>query len=192
MGKDSTSATLALPVAGSSKTPCSAGKVSDERTRAHNDPAHDPNIAEDPVAWQLKRRRNHVRLHCPLPNFLILPPRLLSRQYVRGVLTRRTLREVSNMKVPFQTVERAARLRSAHIVLRVYLLSPTVDAMRVRNGQITEHWGVANLFSLLEQLGARSANRIPTVLTRSAPEIARQCIPAEHVARRATRPGAWT
>ena len=30
----------------------------------------------------------------------------------------------------------------------------TVDAMRVRNGQITDHWGVANLFSLMQQLGA--------------------------------------
>jgi steroid delta-isomerase-like uncharacterized protein len=30
----------------------------------------------------------------------------------------------------------------------------TVDAMRVRDGKITEHWGVANLFFLLEQLGA--------------------------------------
>ena len=30
----------------------------------------------------------------------------------------------------------------------------TVDVMRVRGGKITEHWGVANLFSLLEQLGA--------------------------------------
>ena len=30
----------------------------------------------------------------------------------------------------------------------------TVDAMRVRNGQIVEHWGVANLLSLLQQLGA--------------------------------------
>jgi len=30
----------------------------------------------------------------------------------------------------------------------------TVDAMRVQDGQITEHWGVANLFSLLQQLGA--------------------------------------
>lgn len=30
----------------------------------------------------------------------------------------------------------------------------TVDAMRVQNGKITEHWGVANLFSLLRQLGA--------------------------------------
>ena len=26
--------------------------------------------------------------------------------------------------------------------------------MRVRGGKITEHWGVANLFSLLQQLGA--------------------------------------
>jgi predicted SnoaL-like aldol condensation-catalyzing enzyme len=31
----------------------------------------------------------------------------------------------------------------------------TVDVMRVRGGKITEHWGVANLFSLLQQLGAR-------------------------------------
>ena len=28
----------------------------------------------------------------------------------------------------------------------------TVDAMRVRDGKIIEHWGVANLFSLMEQL----------------------------------------
>jgi steroid delta-isomerase-like uncharacterized protein len=32
----------------------------------------------------------------------------------------------------------------------------TVDAMRVRHGQIVEHWGVANLLSLLQQLGAVS------------------------------------
>jgi predicted ester cyclase len=30
----------------------------------------------------------------------------------------------------------------------------TVDVMRVRNGKIAEHWGVANLFSVLRQLGA--------------------------------------
>ena len=30
----------------------------------------------------------------------------------------------------------------------------TVDAMRVQRGRITEHWGVANLFSVLQQLGA--------------------------------------
>ena len=29
----------------------------------------------------------------------------------------------------------------------------TVDAMRVRDGKITEHWGVANLYGLLQQLG---------------------------------------
>src|SRR5438552_5445740 len=29
----------------------------------------------------------------------------------------------------------------------------TVDVMRVRNGKITEHWGVANLFALMQQLG---------------------------------------
>ena len=30
----------------------------------------------------------------------------------------------------------------------------TVDVMRVHEGKITEHWGVANLFSLMQQLGA--------------------------------------
>ncbi|RZT26157.1 putative ester cyclase [Mycobacterium sp. BK558] len=30
----------------------------------------------------------------------------------------------------------------------------TVDAMRVRDGKITDHWGVANLYSVLQQLGA--------------------------------------
>ena len=35
----------------------------------------------------------------------------------------------------------------------------TVDAMRVQNGKITEHWGVANLFSLLGQLGAWPPSR---------------------------------
>jgi steroid delta-isomerase-like uncharacterized protein len=29
----------------------------------------------------------------------------------------------------------------------------TVDAMRVRDGRITDHWGVANLYSVLQQLG---------------------------------------
>jgi steroid delta-isomerase-like uncharacterized protein len=29
----------------------------------------------------------------------------------------------------------------------------TVDVMRVRNGKITEHWGVANLLSLMQQIG---------------------------------------
>jgi len=33
----------------------------------------------------------------------------------------------------------------------------TVDAMRVRDGKIVEHWGVANLFSLMQQLGAPPA-----------------------------------
>ena len=31
----------------------------------------------------------------------------------------------------------------------------TVDAMRVVDGKITEHWGVANLYSLVGQLGLR-------------------------------------
>ena len=30
----------------------------------------------------------------------------------------------------------------------------TVDAMRVQDGKITEHWGVANLYSVLQQLNA--------------------------------------
>ena len=30
----------------------------------------------------------------------------------------------------------------------------TVDVMRVLNGKITDHWGVANLFSVMQQLGA--------------------------------------
>src|SRR5215472_10334531 len=30
----------------------------------------------------------------------------------------------------------------------------SVDVMRVRNGKITDHWGVGNLFSLMQQLGA--------------------------------------
>ena len=29
----------------------------------------------------------------------------------------------------------------------------TVDAMRVVDGRITEHWGVANLYSVMQQLG---------------------------------------
>ena len=29
----------------------------------------------------------------------------------------------------------------------------TVDAMRVRDGKITDHWGVANLYAVLQQLG---------------------------------------
>jgi steroid delta-isomerase-like uncharacterized protein len=33
----------------------------------------------------------------------------------------------------------------------------TVDAMRVRQGKITDHWGVANLYSVLQQLGQLSA-----------------------------------
>lgn len=32
----------------------------------------------------------------------------------------------------------------------------SVDVMRVRGGQIVEHWGVSNLLSLLQQLGAVS------------------------------------
>ena len=35
----------------------------------------------------------------------------------------------------------------------------TVDVMRVCNGKITEHWGVANLLSLMQQLGAWPAKQ---------------------------------
>src|SRR6478672_6724937 len=35
----------------------------------------------------------------------------------------------------------------------------TVDVMRVQNGKIAEHWGVANLFSLMQQLGAWPAKQ---------------------------------
>lgn len=33
----------------------------------------------------------------------------------------------------------------------------TVDVMRVRNGRITEHWGVAHLYSVMQQLGVLPA-----------------------------------
>ncbi len=33
----------------------------------------------------------------------------------------------------------------------------TVDVMRVHDGKITEHWGVANLYSLMQQLSAPQA-----------------------------------
>lgn len=41
----------------------------------------------------------------------------------------------------------------------------TVDAMRIRDGKIAEHWGVANLYYLLQQLDALppSAPKIPEV-----------------------------
>ena len=35
----------------------------------------------------------------------------------------------------------------------------TVDVMRVRDGKIAEHWGVANLLSLMQQLGAWPARQ---------------------------------
>src|SRR5438128_10668585 len=35
----------------------------------------------------------------------------------------------------------------------------TVDAMRVRSGKITEHWGVANLYSAMQQLGVLPPSR---------------------------------
>jgi predicted ester cyclase len=35
----------------------------------------------------------------------------------------------------------------------------SVDVMRVHNGRITEHWGVGNLLSLMQQIGAWSPPR---------------------------------
>jgi steroid delta-isomerase-like uncharacterized protein len=32
----------------------------------------------------------------------------------------------------------------------------SVDVMRVQNGKITDHWGVGNLLSLMQQIGVRS------------------------------------
>jgi steroid delta-isomerase-like uncharacterized protein len=37
-----------------------------------------------------------------------------------------------------------------------------VDVMRVRNGKITEHWGVANLFSLMQQLRRLASQARPS------------------------------
>jgi steroid delta-isomerase-like uncharacterized protein len=36
----------------------------------------------------------------------------------------------------------------------------SVDVMRVRGGKITEHWGVGNLLSLMQQVGGWSPNRL--------------------------------
>lgn len=36
----------------------------------------------------------------------------------------------------------------------------TVDAMRVVGGKITEHWGVANLYSLVGQLGGLPGSKV--------------------------------
>jgi steroid delta-isomerase-like uncharacterized protein len=49
----------------------------------------------------------------------------------------------------------------------------TVDAMRVVNGKITEHWGVANLYSVLQQLGAiaplpQASTPLPPLTPRSS------------------------
>ena len=47
----------------------------------------------------------------------------------------------------------------------------TVDVMRVRNGKITEHWGVANLFSLMQQLGAWPAKQDRAIGSRPANQV---------------------
>ena len=45
-------------------------------------------------------------------------------------------------------IDHARRLGVVHIQFE------TVDVMRVLNGKLTEHWGVANLFCFMQQLGA--------------------------------------
>jgi predicted ester cyclase len=32
----------------------------------------------------------------------------------------------------------------------------TLDATRVKNGKIAEHWGLANIYSLMQQIGAEA------------------------------------
>jgi len=44
-------------------------------------------------------------------------------------------------------------ISSASLQLTAKIHFETVDVMRVRNGKITDHWGVGNLFSLMQQLG---------------------------------------
>jgi len=42
----------------------------------------------------------------------------------------------------------------------------SVDVMRVRNGQITDHWGVGNLLSLMQQIGGWTPPAAATEETR--------------------------
>jgi len=42
----------------------------------------------------------------------------------------------------------------------------SVDVMRVRNGQITDHWGVGNLLSLIQQIGGWTPPSAATEETR--------------------------
>src|SRR5215472_15362252 len=37
----------------------------------------------------------------------------------------------------------------------------SVDVMRVQNGKITDHWGVANLLSLMQQIGGWAPRSLP-------------------------------
>ena len=54
---------------------------------------------------------------------------------------------------PNMTPDKAGA-RGLYHALRTAFPDFHADAMRVHNGKITEHWGVANLFSLMQQLGA--------------------------------------
>jgi len=42
----------------------------------------------------------------------------------------------------------------------------SVDVMRVRNGRITDHWGVGNLLSLMQQIGGWTPPSAATEETR--------------------------
>src|SRR6266702_1798247 len=55
----------------------------------------------------------------------------------------------------------SAKVRDVGKVFGRKIHFDTVDAMRVRNGKITEHWGVAILFSLMQQLRAIAPDKKP-------------------------------
>ena len=50
------------------------------------------------------------------------------------------------------TISEAAKPLCAEIPKRGET-SMSVDVMRVQNGRITDHWGVGNLLSLMQQIG---------------------------------------
>jgi steroid delta-isomerase-like uncharacterized protein len=53
----------------------------------------------------------------------------------------------------------------------------TADVMRVQNGKITDHWGVANLLSLMQQIGGwrpPASAQIARQSSRSRPRLSRR------------------
>jgi steroid delta-isomerase-like uncharacterized protein len=46
----------------------------------------------------------------------------------------------------------------------------SVDVMRVQNGKITDHWGVGNLLSLLQQIGTWAPSSSAEIATELRPE----------------------